>query len=470
MKKIKILFAFLAISATAFSQKLVKTYWDSNNTKIQSVYYENANGKANGSVKRYFYDGGIFMEGSFKDDYPIGKWTENYSNGHLHFIKTYTTPGYANFDVKDGKIISYYEDGKTLRYEKNFKDGKLDGEYKEYNENGTLTTEGKYVNGVLERTGESKRIYDEQQAAKEQEALRINNEKYHIIIQDADKAYELKEYKKALELYKSASEILGNEKYPRDAISAIIENFNTSSTSIYEFVTAENKRLINDFNKLKADFKIKTILQYDYPKMPERVSSYSNYYNYEISCNCEKPWDEQTAVNALKCFEINKEFYEPYQIAITEAFFKYEEALTKETENADKLYIRFDLNGFEYEFTTYDKSTFLNNLEITKENFELSKSLKTDYLKASENKAKIISLNEQNKKKTLLKKYLMAYEDLMSKINAYPGLSETIALLKSLNTVSDKVLGLYTQETKDLEKKLGDAETTDQIQAIILGN
>jgi hypothetical protein len=167
---------------------------------------------------------------------------------------------------------------------------------------------------------------------------------------------------------------------------------------------------------------------------------------------------------------INKEFYEPYQIAITEAFFKYEEALTKETENANKFYIRFNFNGYEYKFTTYDKSTYLNNIKIAKENFELSKSLKTDYLKAAENKAKITNLNEQNKKKTLLKKYLMVYEDLMSKINAYPGLSETIALLKSLNAVSDKVVAFYSQDTKDIEKKLSDVETADQIQAIILGH
>ena len=61
------------------------------------------------------------------------------------------------------------------------------------------------------------------------------------------------------------------------------------------------------------------------------------------------------------------------------------------------------------------------------------------------------------------------HEDLISKISAYPGLIETLSLLNSLNAVSDKVLALYSQETKDLEKKLSDADTPDQIQAIILG-
>jgi replicative DNA helicase len=61
------------------------------------------------------------------------------------------------------------------------------------------------------------------------------------------------------------------------------------------------------------------------------------------------------------------------------------------------------------------------------------------------------------------------YEDFISKINAYPGLIETTSLLKSLIAVSDKVVALYSQETNDLEKKLKDAETSEQIQTIILG-
>jgi replicative DNA helicase len=58
----------------------------------------------------------------------------------------------------------------------------------------------------------------------------------------------------------------------------------------------------------------------------------------------------------------------------------------------------------------------------------------------------------------LLKKYLIVYEDFISKINAYPGLIETTSLLKSLIAVSDKVVALYSQETNDLEKKLRELE------------
>ena len=475
MKIITILLASLALSINAFSQKLVKTYYDLYNTKIQSEYYTDAYGEMVGTFKGYSQYGGILLQGSYKDGAPIGKWTENYENGKLHFIRIFDTPG-NGLKVVDGKIIWYYEDGKTIKQEKNLKNGDYDGVYKEYDENGSLTLEGIYVNGILERTGESKRIYDEEQEKKkalqkEQEAatLIMNTEKYNKIITEADKAYEVKDYKKSLERYQAASELLGNEKYPGDKISEMIEKFQINSKFIYDYGKSEEyNTLVKDFNTLKADFKIKTFVGEEYKK-PQRVESYSNYYGFEVSCDCEKPWDEKTADNALKCFQTNKEFYDPFQIAITESFFKYEEALEKENENADKLYIRFYFKGTEYKFTTYEKTTFLNNLKVAKENFELSKSVKTDYLKALENKAKITSLNDQNKKKTLLKKYLIVHEDLISKISAYPGLIETLSLLNSLNAVSDKVLALYSQETKDLEKKLSDADTPDQIQAIILG-
>ena len=146
MKKIFTI-AILVLSVNAFSQKLVKTYWDYSKTKLQSAYYTDSYGTKNGLFKGYSEYGGILMQGVFKDGFPIGKWIENYENGKLHLVKFYTSPGYNDLNVKDGKIISYYEDGKTKKYEKNFKNGDLDGDFKEYDENGNLTTEGKYVNG-----------------------------------------------------------------------------------------------------------------------------------------------------------------------------------------------------------------------------------------------------------------------------------------------------------------------------------
>jgi len=472
MKTITIVLASLALSFSAFSQKLVKVYWDRYNTKIETEYYTDAYGEMVGTYKGYSEYGGILLQGSYKDGAPIGKWTENYENGKLHFIRIFDTPG-NGLKVVNGKIISYYEDGKTIEVEKNLKNGDYDGVYKEYNKNGTLTLEGIYVNGVFQRTGESKRIYDEQQEKKkalqkEQEAatLLINTEKYNKIIPEADKANEVNDYKKALELYQAASQLLGNEKYPKDKISEIIGKLEINSKFIYEYAKTESNTLVNDFNTLKADFKIKSVKEYSsstytyYDKVPKGLD-----YEY----NCVEPWNYEYTRYALRCFEMNKEFYEPYQIAATTAYIYYGDSLEKGIDNANNLYIRFNFENKEYKFTTYDKTTFLNNLKVAKENFELSKSFKTNYLKAIESNTNITNLNRQNKKNTLFKKYLIVYTDLIAKINAYSGLVEATALLKSLNAVSDKVVGLYSEETKDLEKKLKAAETTEQIQTILLG-
>ena len=58
----------------------------------------------------------------------------------------------------------------------------------------------------------------------------------------------------------------------------------------------------------------------------------------------------------------------------------------------------------------------------------------------------------------------------MAKYNNYPGLIETVNLLRSLNTFSDKIIELYSQDTKDIEKQLKDAHTPEQIKTIILSN
>ena len=231
MKKI-ILLASLILSINAFSQKLVKTYWDYRKTKLQSEYYTDAYGTKAGAFKGYSEYGGILMQGSFQDGAPIGKWTENYLDGKLHFIKIYSTPGYTTLDVKDGKIISYYENGKTIKYEKNFKNGELDGDFKTYDENGTLIEEGKYVNGVFERMGECKRKYDEEQKKHAEEQAKINQQKeeattkknaedYKNYLAEADKAIAANEYSKARSLYTSASNLLDKEQYPKDKIKEI---------------------------------------------------------------------------------------------------------------------------------------------------------------------------------------------------------------------------------------------------------
>jgi antitoxin component YwqK of YwqJK toxin-antitoxin module len=464
--------AILALSINAYSQKLVKEYYDWAKTKIKREYYTDAYGTLNGSYKAYSEYGGIMKQGQCKDDGPIGKLIENYDNGKLHYIKIYDTPGAYDFQVIYGKIISYYEDGKTIKYERNFKNMELDGVWKEYDEKGILTKEGKYVNGIFEPTGITKIKYDEEQEKQKQleaETLLKKTEEYKKIIPEADKAFAAKDYDKALELYKSASDLLVNEKFPKDKISEIIETYHTNSKFFSEYIKSQYDSLVADFNLIKQNFKIKSIKEYNQytykyeDKNPKTVSG------YPYDCDCKNPWNEKNYSTTTKCFELNKGFYEPYQIAVTEAFFKYDEALTKEETNVKRSGGSFYFENTNNQFYTYDKNTFLANLKEAKSNYELGKSVRVLYNSVVEKKNQITTLNDQNKKKTLLKKYLIVYEDLIAKYNAYTSLTETIKVLNTLSTLSDKVITCYAQDTKELESKLKEVDTSEQIQAILLG-
>jgi antitoxin component YwqK of YwqJK toxin-antitoxin module len=467
--KIILTITMFALTVNAYSQKLVKEYYDWAKTKIKREYYTDAYGTLNGSYKAYSEYGGIMKQGQCQNDGPIGKWIENYDNGKLHYVKIYDTPGTYDFQVKDGKITAYYEDGKTIKYERNFKNMDLDGVWKEYDQKGIITKEGIYVNGVFEPTGITKIKYDEEQEKEKQrqaEILLKNAEEYKKIIPEADKAFLAKDIKKALELYKSASDLMVNEKYPKDKISEILETSHTDSKFFSEYIKSQYDSLIKDFKTQKADFKIKSVKEYNKytyaydDKRPTPVS-----YN----CDCLEPWNEQYADNALKCLEMNKEFYEPYQRAITTAFFKYDEALTKEENKVERSVGSFYFENTHNQFYTYDKNTFLANLKEAKSNYELSKSVRAIYNSAIEKKNQITSLNDQNKKKTLFKKYLIVYEDLIAKCNSYTSLTETIKVLNTLLALSDKAIICYSKDTKDLESKLKEVETSEQIQTILLG-
>ena len=464
--------AILALSINAYSQKLVKEYYDWAKTKIKREYYTDAYGTLNGSYKAYSEYGGIMKQGQCKDDGPIGKWIENYDNGKLHYIKTYDTPGTYDFQVKDGKIISYYEDGKTIKYERNFKNMELDGVWKEYDEKGIVTKEGKYVNGIFEPTGITKIKYDEEQEKQkklEAETLLKKTEEYKKIIPEADKAFAIKDYGKALELYKSASDLLGNEKYPKDKISEIIEIYHTNSKFFQENIKSQYDSLELDKVYFTNKISLKTTkddygwtLVTDENGMPRKlydVTDYGAKYNFE------KPWENYNWDRAKSCFERNKGVYSPIQIIITEQFFKYNDLLSQEENNVKKTKYNFYFENVNNSFYTYDKNTFLNNLSTGKKDYNLAKSL----IDLESKKTQIETLQGQNKKKTLFAKYQIVYKDFNATLQNNTKLATLHENIGELNLFLDKVISLYSQDTKELEKKLKSAETIEQIKSIILG-
>jgi len=468
-EKMKTIFTItiLAFTINLYSQKLVKEYWDWGKTKIQREFYTDAYGKLNGSYKSYSEYGGIMKQGQCKNDGPIGKWIENYDNGKLHYIKFYDIPGTYNFQVIDGKIISYYENGKTIKYEKNFKNMTLDGAWKEYDEKGNIIEEGKYVNGNSEPTGVSKIKFDKEQEKEKQLQTTIllkKTEEYKNIIPEADKALIAKDYFKALELYKSASDLLGNEKYPKDKISELLETFHENSKFFFEFIKAQYDSSETHFRQLKKEFKIKSIKEYN-PSLNQYVEKSPQTLSY--NCDCKEPWNERFLINAVECVKKNPTFYEPYQKVLMDSYYNYLVFLENEEKAIKNTSKRINFNNAHNDFYTYDKELFITEVSSAKNSFLQAIDIVNASKKYEQAQQQLLKVNADNKKKTLFKKYKTVAADFNRQYNGFTNVSELFKLLIEFNDFQNKLLLLYSQDTKELEKKLKKAETLEEIKALI---
>jgi hypothetical protein len=63
----------------------------------------------------------------------------------------------------------------------------------------------------------------------------------------------------------------------------------------------------------------------------------------------------------------------------------------------------------------------------------------------------------------------VVYKDFNTSLQNNSELQSLADNLNKLNLFLDKVIVLYSQDTKELEKQLKDAETAEQIKTIILG-
>ncbi len=250
-------------------------------------------------------------------------------------------------------------------------------------------------------------------------------------------------------------------------VESLIETYHKNSEFYPEYIKSQYDSLVADFNSIKQNFKIKSIKEYNQytykyeDKNPKTVSG------YPYDCDCKNPWNEQNYSTTSKCFELNKGFYEPYQIAITDYCNKFNEALDKEESSVKQSKTSFNFKNTNNSFYAYDKDKFLSNISIAKKNYEKAKLMMALAIKFEEKSKQIETLNSQNKKKTLFNKYSLVLQDYQTKYNAYTGLDESIKILNESIAFFDKVIALYSVDTKELEKQLKDAETVEQIKTII---
>jgi len=141
----------------------------------REIYYVDSAWNMQGPFMRYYDDGRqqLKARGCYKDDYPVGHWTEWYPNGNKSYDGYYNdnhmrenhwdfwyedgTP-HSSGDYTDGKPtgnwVWYYANGKK-EMQGTMNDGQRNGSWKEWYQNGNLKFEGAFSNGTLNGPFES---------------------------------------------------------------------------------------------------------------------------------------------------------------------------------------------------------------------------------------------------------------------------------------------------------------------------
>lgn len=303
-------------------------------------------------------------------------------------------------------------------------------------------------------------------------ALSENND-----FKNAEEAYNKGELVKAYDFYSKIkidnikpserSKVTGRIAELNPKVEALIESYHANGEFFQQYIKSQYDSLLTDFKSTKQNFKIKTVTEYNqYSYKYEEKKPQSISYN----CDCIKPWDEQYVSNATECFKKNPNYYEPYHKAITEYFFKVNKVLDDEESAVKRSSINnFEFNKTRHSFYTYDKNVFIKNINAAKDEYRKAKSMMNLALKFDENIKQIELLNNENKKKTLFNKHTLVINEFKTKYNSYTSLDESIITLNEANSFLEKVISLFSTDTKEIEKQLKGAESVEQIKSIILG-
>ena len=128
------------------------TYHSNSEPHIVSEYKDN---KLNGPLKEYDNKGYLVVDAIYKDSVVVGQYKEYYGGAIAAYGytpgKNLKKEGTFKNGKLDGEWLSYYENGQ-LAIKSNYKNGNLDGAYLEYSREGQLIIEVNYVDGQPDGT------------------------------------------------------------------------------------------------------------------------------------------------------------------------------------------------------------------------------------------------------------------------------------------------------------------------------
>lgn len=151
--------------------------WYNSNSQ-EKINQLDSNGKKAGVWKKYYDNNKLRYVGQFEADKEVGvfkyysmvssehpiiikKFIENSAISEVSFYKVNgTKESVGKMDGKNriGKWLYYYPDGKTLMIEENYENGVLEGSYKSYFKNNSISEQLNYKKGKLH--GNIKRFAD----------------------------------------------------------------------------------------------------------------------------------------------------------------------------------------------------------------------------------------------------------------------------------------------------------------------
>jgi hypothetical protein len=290
---------------------------------------------------------------------------------------------------------------------------------------------------------------------------------------EAEAKYSKGNLLEAYDLYKAVQKLSlkpSDEKIISDKVAKLIPEIEASFKSqkakdeaMTKYIEKQYDSVFSDFKLVRKNFKI-------LKENPQKPLDYGVYWN------CDEPWNVANENNndyrffeyALECFRLNKDFYNPNQVALTEYFIKFHRTIETESKALKKSEKVHYFNNKRYYYYDYDSLVLFKNVDSAKANYFMAKQIMTMMDKFEYLEKQIENLNVEKRKKGIYTKYLIVYNDFKNVLKISTQLDNTIKILNEVNMFMEKIVSLYDTDTKELEKQLKSAESVDQIKQLFI--
>lgn len=247
-------------------------------------------------------------------------------------------------------------------------------------------------------------------------------------------------------------------------VNQTIESLLTQHASGIKTLNEIDSTSQSAFNTLTKQFKIKTITAYNPStyqtevKLPSPISTYNT---------CKEPWNERPLEEGIRCIQLNPTFFEPYHILVLNAYKTLQSNIEELKQQLNKTKRYFNWNNQSFTLFTYDMVDFQSQKAALLQPFERANNIAHEGLLCEELTRQVSDNYIQEKKKTLLKKYNLVAQEFLQAYQNAENTEEYLHRIKTFNTFQRAYLTAYKTDTKELEKKIKDLESIEDIKRAI---